>query len=80
MMVRYFAPTLTRPGVLTAHPAAFFVLACYVGAWLVFNPKSFDWQSVARHCSSNGRDIGTRRPFTRNSTSCCRVREEREVS
>jgi low affinity Fe/Cu permease len=30
-----------------AHPAAFFVLTCYVGAWLVFNPKSFDWQSVA---------------------------------
>jgi low affinity Fe/Cu permease len=47
MMVRYFAPTLTRLGVLTAHPAAFLVLACYVGAWLVFNSKSFDWQSVA---------------------------------
>ena len=46
-MVRYFTPALTRLGVLTAHPAAFFVLACYVGAWLVFNPKSFDWQSVA---------------------------------
>ena len=46
-MFRYFAPTLTRLGVLTAHPAAFFVLACYVGAWLAFNPKSFDWQSVA---------------------------------
>ena len=46
-MIRYFAPTLTRLGVLTAHPAAFFVLACYVGAWLAFNPKSFDWQSVA---------------------------------
>jgi low affinity Fe/Cu permease len=47
MMVRYFAPTLTRLGVLMAHPAAFLVLACYVGAWLVLNPKSFDWQSVA---------------------------------
>ena len=46
-MVRYFAPTLTRLGVLMAHPAAFLVLACYVGAWLTFNPKSFDWQSVA---------------------------------
>ena len=46
-MVRYFAPTLTRLGVLMAHPAAFLVLACYVGAWLAFNPKSFDWQSVA---------------------------------
>ena len=46
-MIRYFAPTLTRLGVLMAHPAAFLVLACYVGAWLAFNPKSFDWQSVA---------------------------------
>ena len=42
MMVRYFAPALTRLGVLMAHPAAFLVLACYVGAWLVLNPKSFD--------------------------------------
>jgi low affinity Fe/Cu permease len=47
MMVRYFTPALTRLGVLMAHPAAFLVLACYVGAWLVLNPKSFDWQSVA---------------------------------
>jgi hypothetical protein len=31
MMVRYFAPTLTRLGVLMAHPAAFLILACYVG-------------------------------------------------
>ena len=46
-MVRYFAPTLTRLGVLMAHPAAFIVLLCYVVAWLVFDPRSFDWQSVA---------------------------------
>jgi low affinity Fe/Cu permease len=26
---------------------AFLVLICYVAAWLVFSPKSFDWQSVA---------------------------------
>ena len=35
MMVRYFAPALTRLGVLMAHPAAFLVLARYIGAWLV---------------------------------------------
>ena len=46
-MVRYFAPTLTRLGVLMAHPAAFAVLVCYVFAWLILNPRSFDWQSVA---------------------------------
>ena len=46
-MTRYFAPTLTRLGVLTAHPAAFVVLIGYVGIWLALSPKSFDWQSVA---------------------------------
>ena len=46
-MVRYFAPTLTRLGVLMAHPAAFVILLCYVVVWLVFDHHSFDWQSVA---------------------------------
>jgi low affinity Fe/Cu permease len=46
-MIRHFAPTLTRLGVLTAHPAAFVVLIGYVGTWLALSPKSFDWQSVA---------------------------------
>ena len=46
-MVRYFAPHLTRLGVLMAHPAAFVVWVCYVAAWLVFHHQSFDWQSVA---------------------------------
>ena len=46
-MVHFFAPTLTRLGVFMAHPAAFAVLLCYVGAWLVLNPKSFDWHAVA---------------------------------
>jgi low affinity Fe/Cu permease len=46
-MIRYFAPTLTRLGVLMAHPAAFVVLIGYVGIWLALSPKSFDWQSVA---------------------------------
>jgi low affinity Fe/Cu permease len=46
-MIRHFAPTLTRLGVLMAHPAAFVVLIGYVGIWLALSPKSFDWQSVA---------------------------------
>jgi low affinity Fe/Cu permease len=44
---QYFAPVLTRLGVLSSHPAAFVVLLWYVVAWLIFNPRSFDWQSVA---------------------------------
>ena len=47
MVVRYFAPTLTKLGVLMAHPAAFVVLACYVAFWLVLDPKSLDWHGVA---------------------------------
>src|SRR3954447_13448319 len=39
--------TLTRLGVFTAHPAAFVIVALYVGAWLLFNPGSFDWHAVA---------------------------------
>jgi low affinity Fe/Cu permease len=46
-MVHYFAPTLTRLGVLMAHPAAFVVLLSYVAVWLAFNPRSFGWQSIA---------------------------------
>jgi low affinity Fe/Cu permease len=46
-MVHYFAPTLTRLGVFMAHPAAFVVLLCYVGAWLILSPQSFDWHAIA---------------------------------
>jgi low affinity Fe/Cu permease len=46
-MVSYFAPALTRLGVLMAHPVSFIALACYVVAWLVHDHQSFDWQSVA---------------------------------
>jgi low affinity Fe/Cu permease len=44
---QYLAPTLTRLGVLTSHPAAFVVLFLYAVAWLIFSPRSFDWQSIA---------------------------------
>jgi low affinity Fe/Cu permease len=46
-MVRYIAPTLTGMGVLTAHPAAFGVVLCYVLAWLAFSYQTFDWHAVA---------------------------------
>ena len=46
-MVHHFAPTLTRLGVCMAHPAAFVVLLCYVCAWLVLSPQSFDWHAIA---------------------------------
>jgi low affinity Fe/Cu permease len=46
-VTQYLARALTRVGVLSSHPAAFVVLLCYVVAWLIFNPRSFDWQSVA---------------------------------
>jgi low affinity Fe/Cu permease len=38
---------LTRVGVSTSHPLSFVVVGIYVAAWLVFNPRSFDWQSAA---------------------------------
>jgi low affinity Fe/Cu permease len=38
---------LTRLGVATSHPLAFVVVGIYVGAWIIINPRSFDWQSAA---------------------------------
>jgi low affinity Fe/Cu permease len=46
-MIRYIAPALTRIGVLTAHPAAFVIVPCYVMAWLVFSFDTLDWHAVA---------------------------------
>ena len=46
-MSRYFKPTLTRLGALMAHPTAFIILVCYVGAWLIFDRQNFDWHAVA---------------------------------
>jgi low affinity Fe/Cu permease len=39
--------TLTRMGVLTAHPASFVIVAVYVAAWLILDPGSFDWHAIA---------------------------------
>jgi low affinity Fe/Cu permease len=38
---------LTRFGVFTSHPLSFVVVGVYVAIWLVFNPKTFDWQALA---------------------------------
>ncbi len=46
-MARYLTSALTWLGVLMARPTAFLVLACYLAAWLVLSPQSFDWHAVA---------------------------------
>jgi len=38
---------LTRLGVLSAHPAAFLVVALYAVAWAVFDWHNFNWGSAA---------------------------------
>jgi len=38
---------LTFIGVSTSHPLAFVVVAVYVVLWLIFDPRSFGWQSAA---------------------------------
>ena len=47
MGFKRFRHWLTTLGVATARPAAFFVFAVYALAWLVLDPASFDWHSVA---------------------------------
>ena len=46
-MIRYFGPTLTHLGVFIAHPAAFLIVFCYVGTWLLLSPATFEWHAVA---------------------------------
>ena len=46
-MTRYFGPTLTQLGVFIAHPAAFLVVFCYLGTWLLFSPGTFEWHAIA---------------------------------
>jgi low affinity Fe/Cu permease len=38
---------LTQIGVSTSHPLAFAIVAVYVAAWLVFDPRSLNWQGLA---------------------------------
>ena len=46
-MARYLTSALTWLGVLMARPTAFLILACYLAAWLVLSPESFDWHAIA---------------------------------
>jgi low affinity Fe/Cu permease len=39
--------TLTRLGVLSAHPAAFLVLVVYAALWIWFDWQNFGWAGVA---------------------------------
>jgi low affinity Fe/Cu permease len=38
---------LTSLGVLTAHPAAFVIVAVYTGAWAILEPDTLDWHGAA---------------------------------
>jgi low affinity Fe/Cu permease len=38
---------LTAIGVSTSHALAFLVVGVYVVLWLIFDPGSFGWQSIA---------------------------------
>src|ERR1700746_2897633 len=46
-MMHHFRPALTSLGVFIANPAAFAVVFGFVGAWLIFDAKTFDWHAVA---------------------------------
>ena len=46
-VITHIGRMLTRAGMLLSHPTAFLIVVCYVGIWLVFNPKTFDRQAVA---------------------------------
>jgi low affinity Fe/Cu permease len=38
---------ITGLGVLTAHPAAFLIVAAYTAAWAVLEPDTLDWHGAA---------------------------------
>ena len=43
MAGQFVQQSLTRVGVLLAHPAAFLMVPAYAAAWLAFDPDSLDW-------------------------------------
>jgi hypothetical protein len=47
MRTNVFANYLTQLGALTARPVAFLIFIFYVAGWLIFSPKTLDWQAVA---------------------------------
>ena len=46
-MTHAIRQSLTALGVLTAHPAAFLIVAAYGILWFIFQPQSFDWHGIA---------------------------------
>jgi low affinity Fe/Cu permease len=46
-LITQIGRALTRAGTLLSHPTAFLIVVCYVGIWLAFSPKTFDWQAAA---------------------------------
>ena len=42
-----FRRSLTRLGVLTAHPIMFLILAAYTAAWIIFDSASLDMHGIA---------------------------------
>ena len=46
-MIHYVRTALTKLGVFASHPIAFVIVFCYVAAWLVVSPETFDWHAVA---------------------------------
>ena len=72
-LTRRFRSFLTRAGIVAAHPVAFIIVFCYVGAWIALNPDTFDWHAVATITTwskSNVLSTGIRRQSMRNWTSC----------
>ncbi len=47
MLIQAIRHSLTKLGVLTAHPLAFGIVATYALLWLLFQPRTFDWHAVA---------------------------------
>jgi low affinity Fe/Cu permease len=46
-LIQALRHSLTRLGVLTAHPFAFGVVFTYGALWFLFQPRTFDWHAVA---------------------------------
>ena len=47
MLIQAIRQSLTKLGVLTAHPLAFGIVATYALLWFLFQPGTLDWHAVA---------------------------------
>jgi low affinity Fe/Cu permease len=46
-MAYYIRSLLTKMGVLTSRPGAFFVIAVYALLWILLSPDTFEWHAAA---------------------------------